>query len=200
RLVRLQLGDEPEKRLTDEGICRNIGGVVVGAVDTTSKATAHVVDELLRRPAALAAAKAAASDAGTLVPFVLEALRFHPINPALARWSARDTVIAEGTPRERRIPQGSVVYAAIMSAMFDRNVFEQPDTFRVDRPLSSYLHFGHGLHTCFGERVNLVQMPETVGALLALDNLRRAPGRAGRVVYDGPFPDRLLVDFDPAAT
>jgi cytochrome P450 len=159
-----------------------------------------VVDELLRRPEALAAARASAGDPGALVPFVLEALRFHPINPALARWSARDTAIAEGTARERRVPQGCVVYAAILSAMFDPLVFEQPDTFRVDRPLSSYLHFGHGLHTCFGERINVVQMPETVGALLRLDGLRRTPGKAGRMVYDGPFPDRLMVDFDVAGT
>lgn len=200
RMVRLQLGDDPEKRLTDEGICRNIGGVVVGAVDTTSMATAHVVDQLLRRPAALAGARAAAGDAGAMVPFVLEALRFHPINPALARSAARDTVLAEGTSRERRIPQGCVVYPLLLSAMFDPLVFEDPDSFRVDRPASSYLHFGHGLHTCFGERVNVVQMPETVSALLAAGDLRRAPGRAGHVVYDGPFPDRLLVDFGPAGS
>ncbi|MDP8938124.1 MAG: cytochrome P450 [Actinomycetota bacterium] len=198
RLVRLQSDDDPATRLSDEGILRNIGGVVVGAVDTTSMATAHVVDELLRRPDALAAARAAAGDSSAMVPVVLEALRFHPINPVLARWTGRDTVIGEGTHRQRRIRQGRAVYASIMSAMFDPAVFEQPGTFRVDRPVSSYLHFGHGLHTCFGERVNVVQMPETVGSLLALDNLRRAPGRDGRIVYDGPFPDRLLVDFDPA--
>ena len=195
RMVRLQLGDDPERRLSDEGICRNIGGVVVGAVDTTSMATTHVVDQLLRRPDALAAARAAAGDAGAMVPFVLEALRFHPINPALARSAARDTVLAEGTSRERRIPQGCVVYPLLLSAMFDPLVFEDPDSFRVDRPASSYLHFGHGLHTCFGERINVVQMPETVSALLAAGSIRRAPGRAGHVVYDGPFPDRLLVDF-----
>ncbi len=199
RLVRLQLGDDPAKRLSDEGILRNIGGVVVGAVDTTSMATAHAVDQLLRNPEAMNAARAVAHDPGAMAPFVLEALRFHPINPVLARWSARPTVIAEGTHRERRVRQGRVVYAAILSAMFDPAVFEQPATFRVDRPLSSYLHFGHGLHTCFGERVNLVQMPETVGALLALDNLRRAPGRAGQILYDGPFPDRLILEFDGAA-
>ena len=196
RMVRLQLGDDPERRLSDEGICRNIGGVVVGAVDTTSMATTHVVDQLLRRPEALAAAQAAAGDAGAMVPFVLEALRFHPINPALARSAARDTVLAEGSSRERRIPQGCVVYPLLLSAMFDPLVFEDPDSFRVDRPASSYLHFGHGLHTCFGERINVVQMPETLSALLAAGAIRRAPGRAGNVVYDGPFPDRLLVDFD----
>jgi len=200
RLVHLQLGDDAATRLSDEGILRNIGGVVVGAVDTTSMATAHVVDELLGRPEALAVARSAARDPGALVPIVMEALRFHPINPVLARWSGRDTVLAEGTHRQRRIRAGRAVYASILSAMFDPAVFEQPDTFRVDRPVSSYLHFGHGLHTCFGERINLVQMPETVSALLSLDNLRRAPGRAGRIVYDGPFPDRLLLEFDVAGT
>jgi hypothetical protein len=29
-----------------------------------------------------------------------------------------------------------------------------------------------------------------------LPNLRRAPGRAGRTAYDGPFPDRLILEFD----
>jgi hypothetical protein len=32
--------------------------------------------------------------------------------------------------------------------------------------------------------------------MLRLDGLRRAPGRAGRVVLDGPFPDRLVLEFD----
>lgn len=199
RLVRLQSGDDPAMRLSDEGVLRNIGGIVVGAVDTTSTATANVVDELLRRPDALATARAAAADPSAMVPVVLEALRFHPINPVLARWTGRDTVIGEGTHRRRRIRQGRTVFASTMSAMFDPAVFEQPGTFRVDRPVSSYLHFGHGLHTCFGERINVVQMPEMVGALVSLDNLRRAPGCDGRMVYDGPFPDRLLVDFGPVA-
>lgn len=196
RLVRV--ASEPETRLSDEGIIRNIGGVVVGALDTTSKATTHAVYELLRRPPILAGARQAALDGGgrALTPFVLEALRFNPLNPALARKAARDTVIAAGTPREHRVPAGCLVYLAIGAAMFDADAFPEPDRFRTDRPESAYLHFGHGLHTCFGERVNVVQMPEVVSALVKLDGLRLAPGPEGRIVYDGPFPDRLLVDFD----
>jgi hypothetical protein len=59
-----------------------------------------------------------------------------------------------------------------------------------------YLHFGYGLHTCFGRAVNGVQIPELVAALLRLPNLRRAPGSAGRIYYDGPFPNRLVLEFD----
>ena len=198
RLVRL--ASEPDTHLSDEGIIRNIGGVVVGALDTTSKATTHAVHELLRRPEALADARRAARTGGgeAVTPYVLEALRFNPLNPALARKAARDTVIAEGTARRHHVPEGCLVYVAIGAAMFDPEVFRQPDHFRADRPQSAYLHFGHGMHTCFGEHVNLVQMPEVVAALLQLDGLRLGPGSDGRIVYDGPFPDRLIVEFDGA--
>lgn len=196
RLVRLQ-GD-PETRLSDEGIRRNVGGVVVGAVETTSKATAHAIDQLLRHGDAVRRARtaAAAGEADEVGRYAFEALRFNPINPVLARHAARGAVIAAGTRRERYVPAGRTVYAAVLPAMFDPNVFDEPDEFRADRPASAYLHFGHGLHTCFGRFVNAIQIPELTAALLRLENLRLAPGADGRIVYDGPFPDKLLLDFD----
>ena len=197
RLVRLQRHDDT--RLADEGIRRNLGGVVVGAVDTTSKAATHAVDQLLRRPRALAAARRAATegDLDEVGRHVLEALRFNPINPVLSRHAARPTVLAQGTRRERCIRPGLGVYAAILPAMFDPAAFDRPGRFRTDRPAPPYLHFGHGLHTCYGRRVNAIQLPEVVAPLLRLPNLRRAPGEEGRISYDGPFPDRLVLEFDP---
>ena len=59
-----------------------------------------------------------------------------------------------------------------------------------------YLHFGYGLHRCFGRAINGVQIPELLAALLRLPGLRRASGGAGRVVNDGPFPERLILEFD----
>ncbi|HSH61870.1 MAG TPA: cytochrome P450 [Acidimicrobiales bacterium] len=196
RLVRLQ-GDL-ESRLSDEGVRRNVGGVVVGAVETTSKATAHAIDQLLRHGQALRRARTAASanDMEEVGRYAFEALRFNPINPVLSRHVARATVLAAGTRRERCIPPGRTVYAGVLPAMFDPSVFDRPGEFRADRPPAAYLHFGHGLHTCFGRYVNLIQIPELAAALLRLANLRRAPGAEGAIVYDGPFPDRLLLDFD----
>lgn len=195
RLVRFQR--DPELCLSDEGIRRNLGGVVVGAVETTAKAVASAVDELLRRPAALESAgeAAAAGDIDAVRAHVLEALRFSPLNPVLSRHAARASVLAAGTRREHQVPAGRQVYAAILPAMFDPSVVDDPESFRTDRPASAYLHFGHGLHACFGERINLVQLPEVVGALIAGHQVNRAPGRAGRLVYDGPFPDRLVVEL-----
>ena len=189
---------DPDTALSDESIRRNVGGVIVGAVETTNKAVAHVVDQLLRRPEALAGARAAAraGDFHAVRAYAFEALRFNPLNPVLARHVARSTVLAAGTRRERRLPTGRSVYVGVLPAMFDPEAFPEPERFRADRPASAYLHFGHGLHTCFGERINLVQIPEIVAAVLRLPHLRRAPGTDGRITYQGPFPDRFVVEFD----
>lgn len=196
RLVRMQ-GD-PETALSDEGIRRNVGGVIVGAVDTTSKAVAHALDQLLLRPDHLQAAKVAAiaGDIDRVGRYAFEALRFNPISPILARHVARDTTLAAGTKWEKHIPAGRTVYAATLPAMFDPRVFERPGEFRVDRDPESYLHFGAGLHRCYGRYVNLVQLPELLAALLRLGSIRRAADASGAIRYDGPFPDHLVVQFD----
>ena len=69
---------------------------------------------------------------------------------------------------------------------------EAPREYRTDRPLDRYLTFGGWLHECFGKGINEVVLPVLVGRLAAEPGLRRRPGRAGRIRYDGPFPDRLV--------
>ena len=80
--------------------------------------------------------------------------------------------------------------------MFDPEAFQDPGVLRVDRAFDTYLHFGAGMHTCFGRLMNRVQIPRIAMALLQFDGLRRAGGAAGRLRYDGPFPDRLVVEFN----
>jgi len=194
-LTRLVAMGATEPWLDDDAVRRNINGVIVGALETTAKAAVLVVDELLRRPSALATARAAAlsGDIDAVRHHAWEALRFLPHAPLLARHVPRATTIG---PRLRPVPAGATVLAVTSSAMFDGAAFPDPNRFSVDRPLGSYLHFGHGLHTCFGLAVNEVQIPELVAAVLRLPGLRRAPGREGRLRWDGPFPDRLVVAFD----
>jgi cytochrome P450 len=98
-------------------------------------------------------------------------------------------------PRGQRIPAGSTVLVALDSAQFDAAAFPDPGQFRLDRTVE-YLHFGYGLHQCFGLAINQVQIPELAAALLRLPNLRRSPGPEGQIVSDGPFPDRLVLQFD----
>jgi cytochrome P450 len=195
RLLLLQ--DAAHAWLDDRSVRRNLGGLILGAVDTTSKFATLAIDELLRRPAALAGARAAAiaGEMPLVRNYVYEAVRFNPHHPAQVRFCKHETEIAAGTPRARRIPAGTSVFVATLSAMFDPEVFVDPRLFRADRE-TEYLHFGYGMHRCFGLAINGVQIPEIVATLLRLPNLRRAPGRAGRILYDGPFPDRLMLQFD----
>lgn len=55
---------------------------------------------------------------------------------------------------------------------------------------------GHALHTCFGEHIARVMVPVVIESLLRAKGLRRAAGSKGRLRYDGPFPDRLIVEFE----
>ncbi|MDB4949292.1 MAG: hypothetical protein JWM27_1941 [Gemmatimonadetes bacterium] len=182
----------------DDWVRRNIAGVVVGAVDTISRFSILALDELLRRPRELAGAQAAAQagDLDRVRQYAWEAVRFNPHTPLMARRSARAVEVGAGTPRARAVPAGTSIAVGTLSAMFDPDGFPDPGRFRIDRDVRSYLHFGWGMHQCFGLGVNLVVIPEIMAALLRLPNLRRAPGRAGRVALDGPFPERLVLHFD----
>ena len=195
RLLALQ--DSAHPWLDDNAVRRNLGGVIVGAVDTTSKFVALAMDELLRRPKALAQARDAAlsSDIEAVRRYAWEAVRFNPHHPLQARFCPQEAGIAAGQNRSRNIVAGSSVYVATLSAMFDPEAFDNPNEFTIGRQ-AEYLHFGYGMHTCFGKHINEVQIAELVAALLRLPNLRRATGSAGRMLFDGPFPNRLVLEFD----
>ena len=191
RLLRTQA----EQGHDDDFLRRNIGGVIIGAVDTVSKAIVHAVEQLLRRPLQLAEARRAAlgGDDDQVAAYTFEALRFNPHNPIILRHCARDFRLARGTNREHLIRGGSTVYASTLSAMFDATVLEAPHEFRADRPWNHYVHFGQGMHRCFGERFNRVSIPQAVKALLLRPGLNLAHGHGRRPVYEGPFPVRFPV-------
>lgn len=182
----------------DDWVRRNIAGLVVGAVETTSRFSILAVDELLRRPRELRGAHDAAhaGDIDLVRQYAWEAVRFNPHTPLMSRFCAAGAVVAEGTPREKKVPANTGVLIDVVGATFDPDGFAEPGRFRTDRDVRRYLHFGWGMHQCFGLAVNHAQIPEIVAALLRLPNLRRAPGRAGHVALDGPFPERLVLEFD----
>lgn len=175
----------------DDAIRRNVAGLAVGAVDTTSKAAALVVDELLRRPEQLAAAGAAhrAGDVDGVWAHVVECLRWNPHQPLLARHARQATTLGR-----RGVAEGTSVIVATSSAAFDRRAVASPREYRADREPELVRPFGAGLHECFGARVNRATLPALVGPIVA-----RAPRRVGRMAWDGSFPDHLVVDLDGGA-
>jgi cytochrome P450 len=184
--------------MDDLGIRNNLLGLIIGAIPTTSKCCAQALDELLKRPAQLQEAQLAAGsdDDVLLAQYVFEALRFNPNNPGLFRIAAQDYTVAKDKMHATTIPRGTTVVAATQSAMFDDRIVDAPNEFRIGRPPYAYMHFGYGLHTCFGQYLNRVQIPGILKPLLKRKGLRRADGHAGQLQYVGPFPGSLGVVFD----
>jgi cytochrome P450 len=183
--------------MDDRSIRDNLLGIFVGAIPTTSKCCAQVMDELLKRPDMLAGAQQAAlaNDDTTLAKYVFEALRFQPNSSGVIRVALQDYTIGNGTSHATHIPAGTTLLVATQSAMFDESVLEMPWEFRIDRQPYNYLHWSAGLHSCFGQYINQVQLPAILKPLLQRSNLRRAEGSSGTMNMDGPFPASLWVKF-----
>jgi cytochrome P450 len=196
RLLRYQDAGEPH--FHDVAIRHNILGNMTGWIPTISNCFARVVEELLEREDELERAQAAAraGDRELVGAYCFEASRFRPQNFALLRFVAQDTVIAAGTDRETEVKAGTTVFAATLSAMHDERAISEPDAFRVDRPWSDYMLFGHGLHTCYGQQIVRHQLPALAQALLEGPRIRRAHGRHGHLRFAGAFPSGLTVRFD----
>jgi cytochrome P450 len=196
RLLRAVPGDGG---LHDIAIRHNFIGLIAGWIPTVSKAFAMVVEELLHRPHELADAQRAARDGDKELvgAYVFEALRFRPQTWALLRICGAEQTIAPGTRRATTIRSGGRVLVATQSAMFDPRAVEAPKEFRVDRPWSTYLHFGDGLHTCFGLEINRVHLPALATALLEGPPIARLPGVAGKLRNEGPYPSNLGVSLGP---
>lgn len=189
----LKMQSEGFPGLDDAKIRDNLLGLLIGMIPTTAKCCAQALDQLLDRPQQLEAAQEAArnNDDELLRKYVFEALRFNPNNPGLIRVAAQDFRLGG-----KRLKKGMNVIALTWSAMFDQSEVRSPSEFRIDRPASDYLHFGAGMHTCFGERISHVQIPQILKVVLRQSNLRRAEGDPGRLQMSGPFPSSLIVEFD----
>lgn len=210
RLIKKLLGQQPvqaEKKLTDDIVARmlkstypeavdfnierlgiNVGGLLIGAIETTSQAVAQIIQFFLERPELLAKAidAAKANDTKPFDGMVWEALRFVPIAPYLFRKAASAYTVAKGTAHETTINPGTIVLPLTLSAMFDPKAFEAPDEFIAERNWYHYFHFGFGSHECMGKYVGMVLIPEMVKQVLLRPNLKAN----GSIDYkSGPFPE-----------
>jgi cytochrome P450 len=187
---------------TDDKIRSALIGFIVGGLPQPPMVAPQALEQLLRRPDALARAQdaARAGDDETLSGYVFEAMRFDPLAPFLSRLVVQPHVLAAGRPRARTLPEGTNVLVSFASAMMDPRRIQDPKTFDPTRPPSSYLHFGHGLHECFGIHINKAILPRMLKPLLKRTGLQRAAGPEGHLRKQAAFADRLVVAFDPTTT
>ena len=193
----LKLQEEGNAWLSDEQIRNNLIGFIVGGLPQPPMIVPQLIDVLLDRPMELAAAiKAAQDNDDVLFPkYLFEALRYNPLTPGLFRTCTKDFIVAKGTGRAKKIPAGATVFAATRSAMFDGRVFSKPKAFRTDRPDYAYMHFGYGMHICFGLYINMQLVPAICKALLTRGSVRRKAGGEGKLQMDGIFAKKLVVEF-----
>ncbi|KAI5479247.1 hypothetical protein MNV49_003941 [Pseudohyphozyma bogoriensis] len=65
------------------------------------------------------------------------------------------------------------------AAHMDPSAFPDPTKILPNRPKSSYIQLGTGIHECFGEQLSDNALMASIKTIFRLPNLRRAPGRAG---------------------
>lgn len=167
RLVRLSVSDALQFSLRD--VIFNVGGLLIGAVETTSHAVVNALTELMARPDDLARARAAAWSANpeSFDGHVFEALRLRPAFPYFFRVCHRATELrGHGGLAAHVVPPGTTVIALTQAAMLDPAGFPDPHAFDPGRDLSDAFTFGQGLHSCLGEHVARVMVPEIARQIL----------------------------------
>ena len=175
--------------LDDDAIPRNLVGLVAAWAASVPRAFSLALDVLLDRPAELRRLEQLAGDGDTraIGTFVLDALRLQPQAPFLIRKARGPMVIAPGAPHEHHVAAGDVVVAVTQSAMRDRYVLDQPEALRPDRDPHEILHFGAGIHRCFGAAISVTQFGELGAALVRAGAVRRA----GPLTWGPAFPQTL---------
>jgi cytochrome P450 len=86
-----------------------------------------------------------ASDPTLIPPAIEEFLRYEAPVQSIARITTRPVTL-HGT----HIPEGERVSLVYGAANRDEREFNDPDTFKLDRPIRRHLAFGDGIHYCIG--------------------------------------------------
>jgi len=193
RMIRSNFANQVDFNLLRVGV--NAGGLLIGAIETTSQAVAQVIQFFLQQPDLLVEAKSASAqeDTSKIDSMVWEALRFVPISPYMFRQLSQDYTIAKGSDRETTIPSGTNILTLTQSAMFDPYANENPDEFKTERNWYHNFNYGFGSHDCLGKYIGMAMIPEMVRQVL----LRTQIHDNGAINYkDGPFPEEYQLNWD----
>ncbi len=197
----------------------NLIGTLVGGLETTQAAISQVLNlilgdkDLTKKAQALSlTAKTGRQQQQQFNNLVWEVLRFHPVNPVVFRYIEKDTELS-GVKMKAK----SHIIIATQAAMFDPDVFPNPESIDINRFASphndKYFHLGYGKHRCLGDYVSMIQVPEIISGILALPNVRKMPGAYGELdfnhmttraliggdKFDQSFPERMILEYNSSS-
>ncbi|MCS5638054.1 MAG: cytochrome P450, partial [Myxococcota bacterium] len=153
---------EGEGILEPEQVISFASLLLAAGSETTTNLIGNAVLALLQSPDQLERVQ---NQPGLISQVVEETLRYDSPIQLTARLSTRDSEVA-GV----RIPRGSLVAVLIASANRDREKFENPDRFDIDRPAPAHLAFGLGNHFCIG--ASLARLEGQIALEMILTRLR----------------------------
>jgi hypothetical protein len=165
--------------------------VATAGHDTTSSSTAGAFWALAENPGELRKLKA---DPSLIPSLVEESIRWTTPVKTFMRTATEDVRFAD-----RDIRKGDWLMLCYASGNRDEAVFEDPDSFRVDRKPNKQLAFGYGAHVCLGQHLARMEMrilwEELIPRLKSLE-LAGTPAMSEAVFVNGP--KRLPVRFEMA--
>jgi cytochrome P450 family 142 subfamily A polypeptide 1 len=124
----------------------------------------------------------------------------------MLRWTApvknmARTITADTEFHGASLKQGEKMILLFESANFDEKVFEDPETFNIDRYPNNHLAFGFGTHFCLGNQLARLEL-----SIMQAKLLQRLPGM--QLASDAALPlrpanfvsglERMPVKFTPA--
>jgi cytochrome P450 len=158
-VVHAELPGEAEARLSDAELGSFFVLLFTAGSETTRKAIAGGMHELVKRPAELARLRA---DPTLLSTAVEEMVRW--TSPSAYK---RRTATCDVELRGEKIRAGDKVTVWEASANRDEEVFDEPFRFDVGRQPNPHVGFGAGLHFCLGANLARLELQVMFRGLLA---------------------------------
>ena len=190
-ISRLIRAEYEGRRLDDHEVTTFVRSLLPAAGETTTRTFGSLMTLLLQRPALLERVRADRS----LVPRAIdEAVRFEPVATFKVRQAAEDLEI-----RGVKIPRGAMVQCIVSSANRDEELFDNSETFDIDRKQKPSFGFGFGPHMCIGQFIAKTELQVAVNAVLdLLPNLRLDPDRPAPKITGAQLrgPHELHVMWD----
>ncbi|MCJ1351753.1 MAG: hypothetical protein MMC33_001737 [Icmadophila ericetorum] len=118
-----------------------------------------------------------------LIKYGLEAFRLSTPAYGVVRACASEhpIMIHDGEERTVTTKAGDLVYVDFSTSSRDPSIFPNPLEIDLNRPDTSYIHFGWGKHACLGRPIAEVAMAAQLKVFAKLKNLRRARGAQGQM-------------------
>ncbi|MDP6978015.1 MAG: cytochrome P450 [Myxococcota bacterium] len=155
----LLAAQEGDFKLDDDGIVAQVSAMLAAGTETTSSGGMLCLTTLLDHPETLERVRADRS----LVPqTVLEVLRYAFGGLGGTQRYALDDFEYHG----RKITRGKAMMLSGGGASHDPAVYDDPDTFDIDRDNSNLLTFGRGQHYCLGANLAKAELGAIVDAAL----------------------------------